>query len=168
MESIDKKIVDSQLEELGVKRQRNEVTRAKETVPVRSAPPSKRRTSIMDDDFEGSWAPRGERRSAMSAKPKVVATERSNQWHKDKVCERLVEMAGDWKVEGESATMSAREFDQIVTTLATDFANAMEHAGLIYKTGIAPAILADMVSDFLTTQTKVRVGDRYFDVEVGK
>jgi hypothetical protein len=159
MTSIDKKIVDSQLKEMGLTEEK------KRTVSVvRPLKAVARRTSIMDDDFDDGWTPRIQR----AAQPRIVQTQRSNQWHRDQVCERLAKMAEGWVVDGSEASMSGRDFEQVVTTLATDFANAMEHAGLIYKTGLAPAILADMVSDFITTQTLVRVGDDYFDVEVGK
>jgi hypothetical protein len=154
MESIDKKIVSSQLREMGLGE------KAKPGVRLRE-----RQVGIMDDDYE-------ERRPVPMGRKTVVRadsvqTQRSNRWHRDQVCERLGEFAKGWRTVDGDAVMSQREFDLIVTTLATDFANAMEHAGLIYKTRIAPSILADMVSDFLTTQTKVLIGNEYYDLGMG-
>lgn len=154
MSNITNKIVDSQLRELGVIGRRD-VLQNTEAMRGHRQP-----KSIFDEEY----LPRSGRRTMAS---RGVQTERKNQWTKDAVCERLEVMAKDWEIEEQTATMDARAFDALVTVLATDFANAMEHAGLIYKTGLAPAVLADMVSDFITTQTKAKVDGAYYDVEVG-
>lgn len=150
MTSIDKQIVDSQLKEMGLAEEKKQ-------------PRREFATEMRDPQRLRDRARRTRREDAASH---VVETGRSNKWHRDPVCERLAEMAGKWKEVNGAARMSERDFEQVVATLATDFANAMEHAGLIYRTRIAPAILADMVSDFITTQTLVRIGDRYLDVEM--
>jgi hypothetical protein len=157
MSNITNKIVDSQLRELGVT-ERRDVPR-KEEASRGQADRLARPKSIFDDDY----LPRAARRTVA---PGGVQTDRKNQWTKDAVCERLEVMARDWKIDEQTASMDARALDAIVTVLATDFANALEHAGLVYRSGLAPAVLADMVSDFITTQTKVRVGGAYYDVGV--
>lgn len=140
--NVANRIVDQELEALGVVGRKQE-----EKVRPRQA-------SIFDDDYV--VAPRARRTE--------IVTERHNKWNKDSVCERLEQIAKAWSVEAGHAVMPGREFDTLVTTIATDLANMMEHAGLVYRGASSPALLADVVSDFITTQMNVRIGCDYHPV----
>ena len=140
MGNIATQIVGKQLSELGVEQSK----------PA----PATRRTQATYE----------EPRQYRVERPRAVVTHRKNEWTKDGVCERLEEAAKNWKVEGGTASMSDRDLDAIVSIAATDLANALEHAGLVYRTGTSPALLADMVSDFVVTQMRVLKDGKYLDI----
>lgn len=183
---ITKKIVDSQLDELGFRQERPASENAK-----RFSDPAVRRASAWPAypaypaegfgyaDDEDDWNERVTRaRRARTMERRRTersifdddfgvgkreqtrrTTDRHNSWTRDDVCARLEGMSEAWQDTGESAMIDQKMLDKMVETMATDLANMMEHAGFTYGDTMAPAALADMVAAFVLGRCRVRVGN---------
>jgi hypothetical protein len=151
MNTITETIVDKTLSDLGV------VELPKQTpVPTYNPVQTSRKTKVLDAR-DKSWTPKTSR---------AVSPE---DWKKDTVLELLDTIRKDAfeSSKGEAdAVISQKHMAQIVHLVATDVANGLEHAGLVYMDGEAPAMLRKLLTTFITSQTKHYNGSMYRFVKV--
>lgn len=147
MNTITETIVDKTLQDLGVVK-----APIKPIVPT----PPIRKTKVLDAR-DKSWTPKTSR---------AVSPE---DWKKDTVLALLDTIRKDAfeASKGEAdAVISQKHMSQIVHLVATDVANGLEHAGLVYMDGEAPAMLKKLLTTFITSQTKHYNGSMYRFVKV--
>lgn len=149
MEDITKTITEKSLEELGV-------IKAPEPTPKTDdldIPEflDRRKTKIADARAK-KWTPKTQRAVTPA------------DWTKDAVLGLLDDIRKDAfeTNQGEAdATISKAHLDQIVHLVATDVANGLEHAGLVYTDGQAPDMLRELLATFIQAQTKHYNGSMY-------
>lgn len=146
MTDITQTITEKSLEELGV------IEAPKQApVPTPNAMQASRKTKIADARAK-KWTPKTQRAITPA------------DWTKDAVLGLLDDIRKDAfsTNQGEAdANISKQHLAQIVHLVATDVANGLEHAGLVYMDGQAPDVLKELLSTFIQAQTKHYNGSMY-------
>lgn len=149
MEDITKTITDKSLEELGV----IEAPKPTPKTDDLDIPEflDRRKTKIADARAK-KWIPKTQR----AVKP--------SDWTKDAVLGLLDDIRKEAfeTNQGEAdATISKEHLAQIVHLVATDVANGLEHAGLVYMDSQAPHMLREVIATYIQSQTKHYNGSMY-------
>lgn len=150
MNTITETVVDKTLSDLGVVEapKQTPVPTPRDSYNVMQA---SRKTKIADARAK-TWTPKTQR-----------AIEPAD-WKKDTVLGLLDDIRKEAfeTNQGEAdATISKKHLEQIVHLVATDVANGLEHAGLIFLDGEAPAMLRKLLTTFIVAQTKHYNGSMY-------
>lgn len=149
MENITNTITDKTLEDLGV----IEAPKPAPEADNLDIPEflDRRKTKVADARAK-NWVPKTQRAVTPA------------DWKKDAVLELLDDIRKEAfeTNQGEAdATISKEHLAQIVHIVATDIANGLEHAGLVYMDSEAPAMLRELLSTFIQSQTKHYNGSMY-------
>ena len=90
-----------------------------------------------------------------------------NKWIKDEVLHDLDKMRGDYVTfSGDTASIKAKQFDNILSVIQGDLLNCIEQAGFIVKSGASTEVLKNVLGMYLQKQTLQYDNGKYHDVEV--
>ena len=79
----------------------------------------------------------------------------------------LDKMRGDYVTfSGDTASIKAKQFDNILSVIQGDLLNCIEQAGFIVKSGASTEVLKNVLGMYLQKQTLQYDNGKYHDVEV--
>ena len=161
MSDLTKTVVDSQLNEFGI-----ETKKPVEPTPVEITKPhsegqldleipsflDRRKTTVKTyDTRQKHWTPKTSRHAP-------------ENWQKDAVLAKLDEMRQNyWECHSgaSDAIIDRKNFDGMISLLATDLGNALEQAGLIYMSEGSAGRLKELLGSWVMADTKYANGSMY-------
>lgn len=166
MENVVDKITGQQLSDLGIE-SKDSIPKKRET-PVKTVVKAKPVQAKMFDEMPDIPDFLDRRRNPdnrqLSYIPKTSRAPEPTGWAKDDVIAKLdvLRQEAFECIEGSpDAVIYTKDLDKIVNILATDVANAMEHAGLVYSTAGSPERLRELLHAFIVSDTKHNNGSMY-------
>lgn len=167
MTDIADKIVENTLDELGVV-SKDTTPKPAETPKVSAKPIKAKPLDDLDIPDFLDRRKKADNRDKVYV-PKTGRAASPADWKHDSVIAKLDELrqTSFECLQGTSdAVIEEKALDNIVYLLATDVANAMEHAGLVYMGEGSPSRLRDLLRSFIVADTKHNNGSMYRYVTV--